>query len=68
MNINIIFEIAKREFQQKLTAFCQNCDFSKLTPENAEEFARSLREALTAAGAAALESFIESHDEKERPF
>jgi hypothetical protein len=64
MNINKILEIAKHEFQQKLTEFCQNRDFSKLTPENAEEFARGLRQGLTAAGSAAYKTFIEGHDEE----
>ena len=63
MNIDKILEIAKHEFQQKLSEFCQNRDFTKLTPENAEEFARGLREGLSAAGAAAYKTFIESHDE-----
>ena len=66
MNIDKILKIAKREFQQKLTEFCQNRDFSKLTPENAEQFARGLREGLSAAGAAAYKAFIESHDESEK--
>jgi hypothetical protein len=65
MNIKKILEIAKSEFQQKLTEFCQHGDFSKLTPENAEEFARGLREGLTAAGAEAYKAFLESFDEKE---
>ncbi len=66
MNINKILEIAKREFQQNLTEFCQNRDFSKLTPKNAEEFARGLREGLTAAGAVAYKAFIESDDEEDQ--
>lgn len=65
MNINKILEIAKREFQQKLNEFCQNHDFTKLTPENAEEFAKGLREGLSAAGAAAYKAFIESHDQSD---
>ena len=63
MNIDKILEIAKHEFQQKLTEFCQNRDFTKLTAENAEEFARGLRAGLSAAGAVAYQTFIESHDE-----
>lgn len=65
MNIHKIFEIANREFQQKLNEFCQNHDFTKLTPENAEEFAKGLRAGLSAAGAAAYKAFIESHDEND---
>lgn len=64
MNINKILEIAKREFQQKLNEFCQNHDFTKLTPENAEEFAKGLRDGLSAAGGAAYKAFIESYDER----
>ncbi len=50
MNIDKILEIAKREFQQKLTEFCQSrsVGITKLTPENAEEFASGLRAGLSA--------------------
>lgn len=65
MNINQILDIAKHEFQQKLIAFCQNHDFTKLTPENAEEFAKGLRDGLSAAGAVAYKSFIENYDEND---
>ena len=63
MNINTILEIAKHEFQQKLNEFCQNQDFSKLTVEGAEQFAKGLRQSLSAARAVAYKSFIESYDE-----
>ena len=56
MNINKILDIAKHELQQKLIEFCQNHDFTKLTPENAEEFAKGLRDGLSAAGAVAYKS------------
>lgn len=65
MNIHKILEIATHEFQQKLIEFCQNRDFSKLTPENAEEFAKGLRAGLSAAGAAGYKVFIESYDESD---
>ncbi len=65
MNINKILDIAKHEFQQKLIEFCQNHDFTKLTPENAEEFAKGLRDGLSAAGAVAYKSFIENYDEND---
>jgi len=63
MNISTILEIANREFQQKLTEFCQDKDFSKLTAENAEQFAKGLRQGLSAAGAVAYKAFIEGYDE-----
>lgn len=65
MNIDKILEIAKREFQQKLVDFCQNRDFSKLTPANAEEFAKGLQEGLRASGKAAYKTFIESYETSE---
>ncbi len=66
MNINIILEIAKREFQQKLTEFCQDRDFSTLTPENAEEFSRGLHEGLRACGMSAYKAFIEGYESTEK--
>lgn len=65
MNISEIFDIAKREFQQKLDELCQNGDFEKLTSENAEAFSKGLQAGLSAAGAAAYKAFIESHDESD---
>lgn len=65
MNIDKIIEIAKHEFQQKLSEFCQNRDFSKLTSDSAEEFATGLQEGLSAVGTAAYKEFIESYDKKE---
>ncbi len=64
MNIDIILEIAKHEFQQKLTEFCQEIDFSILTPENAEEFAKGLHKGLRACGMAAYKAFIEGYKSK----
>lgn len=65
MNISEIFEIANHEFQQKLNDFCQNRDFTKLTPEIAEEFSEALRTGLSAVGVAAYKAFIESYDEQD---
>ncbi len=65
MNIDKIMEIAKQEFQQKLIEFCQNSDFSNLTPETAEEFAKGLQEGLRAGGAAAYKAFVEGYETTE---
>ena len=65
MSIETILEVAKHEFQQKLMEFCQERDFSSLTPENAEEFSRGLQEGLSACGIAAYKTFIEGYESKE---
>jgi hypothetical protein len=66
MNIHKIISLATNEFKQKLTGFCQNQDFSKLSPEIAQNFCEDLKKAMSFAGKVAFTSFIQSYESKKQ--
>lgn len=62
MKIDTIIDEATQGFKQKFMDFCNNRDFSSLTPESAESMLTGLKSAIAFAGIAAFKSFIESYD------
>lgn len=64
MNIPKIISLATNEFKQKLTEFCQNKDFSRLSPEIAQNFCEDLKMAMSFAGKIGFTSFIQSFETK----
>lgn len=62
MSSEAIIETMCGRVKQKLTGFCEQEDFSELTPETAALMAQGMSEALAEAGQAGYEEFIESHE------
>lgn len=48
--------------KQNLTAFCERHDFSRLTPDLAEEMARGVQQVISLAGLAGYRTFLRSHE------
>ena len=62
MNLTRLLEAATDEFKQKLTAYCEKMEMERLTPTLAEQMSQGLQQALSAAGARALRTFLESYE------
>ena len=48
--------------KQKVQSFCESRDFSRLTPELAEEMAGGIKEAISSAGAMGYQAFLKSYE------
>src|SRR5210317_1128565 len=57
-----ITKVAIRTFRQKMESFGENRNVEQLTAELAEQITSALKDALTAAGAAALQAFVQSYN------
>jgi hypothetical protein len=57
-----LIEVAMREFRQKMMEWGENVATERLTPEIAGQVSVLLKEALTAAGRAAFQAFVQSYN------
>ena len=57
-----IINVAIREFKQKMAAMSENWDTQSLTAPLTQQVAAALKDALTSAGAAALQAFVQSYN------
>lgn len=57
-----LIKVAIKEFQQKMTELGENLDSAQLTAQLAQQVSAALKDALTAAGAAALQAFVQSYN------
>ena len=57
-----LVKVAIREFRQKMMEFGENLDTQQLTAQLAQQVTTVLKDALTAAGAAALQAFVQSYN------
>lgn len=57
-----ITKVAIREFRQKMESFGENLNVEQLTAELAGKVSAALKDALTSAGAAALQAFVQSYN------
>jgi hypothetical protein len=48
--------------KQKVQSFCESRDFSRLTPELAEEMAGGIKQAISLAGAMGYQAFLKSYE------
>lgn len=64
MDIPTVIEAATQEFKQNLSPHCKDLDLERLTPELAEQFSRSLKQALSAAGVAGFRTFLQGYEEE----
>lgn len=64
MNLHNIISVATKEFKQNLIDFCQNRDFSRLSPDIALEFCDGLQSSLASTGRVAFRTFIEAFESK----
>ena len=55
-------KVAIKEFQQKMMELGENLDTEQLTTKLAGQVSAALKDALTAAGAAALQAFVQSYN------
>ena len=62
MDLSNLIDAATHEFKQKIIACGDKWDQEELTPELAEQMTRGIKEALAAAGVAALQTFLESYE------
>lgn len=62
MNLHNTIRVAIKEFKQNLEDFCQNRDFSRLSPRNALEFSECLKSSLAATGRIAFKTFLEDFE------
>ena len=62
MDLNKLIAAATHEFKQKIIACGDKLDQEQLTPELAEQMTQGIKEALAAAGVAALQTFLESYE------
>jgi len=57
-----LIKVAIREFRQKMTEFGENLDTEQLTAKLAQQVMAALKDALTAAGATAVQTFVQSYN------
>lgn len=62
MIVSELTEVAIREFKRKMAAFGANVDTRQLTAQVVQQVTLTLKEALTAAGAAAVQAFVQSYN------
>ena len=55
-------KVAIREFRQKMAEFGENLDTERLTAHLVQQISAALKDALTTAGAAALQAFVQSYN------
>lgn len=57
-----LIKVAIQEFRQKMAEFSEKLDTERLTAQLAGQISAALKDALTAAGAAALQAFVQSYN------
>jgi len=57
-----LVKVAIREFRKKMMEFGENLDTEQLTAQLAQQVTAALKDALTAAGAAAVQAFVQSYN------
>ena len=57
-----LIKVAIRQFRQKMTEFSENLNTEQLTAQLAQQVSTALKDALTSAGAAALQAFVQSYN------
>lgn len=62
MDLSDLIDAATHAFKQKILACGDKWDGEQLTPDLAEQMTQGLKEALAAAGVAALRTFLESYE------
>lgn len=62
MELSHLIDVATYEFKQKILACGDKLDREHLTPDLAEQMTQGIKEALAAAGVAALRTFLESYE------
>lgn len=62
ITVRKIIDTINSTIKQKITEFCSDFDFTRLTPELAAKFSQGLQSAINAAGAAAYGCYISSFD------
>lgn len=62
MVLNAVIEAATQEFTQNLMRQCENLAWEQLTPTLAEQVTAGLKQALSAAGVAGLQTFLEHYE------
>ena len=57
-----LIKVAIREFREKMAEFSENLDTQQLTAQLAQQVTTALKDALTAAGAVAVQAFVQSYN------
>ena len=58
MVLEEIIDQATETFKREIRERCENIDFRELTPSNAEEFTKAVKESLCESGKVSLRKFV----------